>query len=222
MTDSVFVEIFKRLDKWRGFPAYKLEPRVDIFFSLYLEEVVERRLGVGITGIVPEFPIRLGSLKGDNDPVEATDNLSFKADYLLKSRGISFLLELKTDSKSIKMDQIKYLEDARNSGSHKLLRGALELRTKTLSRTKYENLLSEIFGPNSQDESRDPSSLPDSVEIIYIVPDKKAAKDKGLHDKPGTHVIDFDYFAESVLLNTTRDPEFNRMFAEQLKKWRGA
>lgn len=218
MNNELFVEIFQLLDKWSGFPAYKLEPRVDIFFSLYLKEVVERKLGnVEIIGITPEFPIRLGSLKDIRGAIESTYNRSFKADYLLKSREKSFLLELKTDSNSIKNDQIAYLESARSAGFHALLAGALELHKKTKSRAKYENLLKEVFGPDCQEGSRDPSSHPDAIEIIYVIPDKKSAK--GLLDNPETHVIDFAFFAETVLLNRTRAPEFNQIFAEHLEKW---
>ena len=32
--------VFELLDRWRHLPAYKLEPRADIFFALYLPEVL--------------------------------------------------------------------------------------------------------------------------------------------------------------------------------------
>ena len=38
-------ELFARLDDWRHLPAYQLERRADIFFSLYLPDVLARRVG---------------------------------------------------------------------------------------------------------------------------------------------------------------------------------
>lgn len=33
-------EIFDWLDRWRQLPAYQLERRADIFFALYLPEII--------------------------------------------------------------------------------------------------------------------------------------------------------------------------------------
>jgi hypothetical protein len=42
-------DLFDRLDAWRHFPNYQLERRADIFFALYLPEVLESTLGIAIT-----------------------------------------------------------------------------------------------------------------------------------------------------------------------------
>ncbi len=37
--------LFNRMDAWRHLPNYQLERRADLFFSLYLPEVLEAKLG---------------------------------------------------------------------------------------------------------------------------------------------------------------------------------
>ena len=55
--------VFDNLDKWRHLPNYQLERRADIFFSLYLKEVIEEKYHVKLQDtIIPEFPIQLGTL----------------------------------------------------------------------------------------------------------------------------------------------------------------
>jgi hypothetical protein len=51
-------DIFDNLDDWRHLPAYQLERRADIFFSIYLPELLEQHYGFEIEGLVPEFPLR--------------------------------------------------------------------------------------------------------------------------------------------------------------------
>ena len=36
--------VFELLDKWRHLPTYWLEPRADIFFALFLPEVLRKSL----------------------------------------------------------------------------------------------------------------------------------------------------------------------------------
>ena len=56
-------DLFDRLDAWRHFPNYQLERRADIFFALYLPEVLESTLGIAINPrLAPEFPVRIGTI----------------------------------------------------------------------------------------------------------------------------------------------------------------
>ena len=51
--------VFDLLDAWRHLPAYQLERRADIFFALFLPEVLEKHFNIALNPIlVPEFPIR--------------------------------------------------------------------------------------------------------------------------------------------------------------------
>ena len=65
-------QVFDRLDAWRRLPDYQLERRADLYFSLYLPEVLEALLGEPIRqDLVPEFPIK-----------QLDSNRSDKVDYL--------------------------------------------------------------------------------------------------------------------------------------------
>src|SRR5271157_6345504 len=90
-------DIFDNMDAWRHLPAYQLERRADIFFSIYLPDILAHKLGVNITGIIPEFPIRIGTIQSKVDI-----NKSFKIDYLAKGNDINTIVfvELKTDEGS--------------------------------------------------------------------------------------------------------------------------
>jgi hypothetical protein len=70
-------KLFDLLDEWRTFPAYQLERRADIFFAMYLPDIIKYKLGFDVTGILPEFPVRVGS-------VSTVDiNKSYKIDYII-------------------------------------------------------------------------------------------------------------------------------------------
>jgi hypothetical protein len=90
--------VFRHLDHWRHLPAYQLERRADIFFSVYLKSVIEEVAEVALEDeIIPELP-----LKGDLIWPELPTNKSVKVDYALfaKDRSRVFFVELKTDSAS--------------------------------------------------------------------------------------------------------------------------
>ncbi len=62
MSDLV-TQLFDRMDTWRHLPSYRLEPRADLFFSLYLPAALEARLGYAIhPELIPEFPVRIGGV----------------------------------------------------------------------------------------------------------------------------------------------------------------
>ena len=133
---------FKLLDRWRHLPAYQLERRADIYFALYLPEVLGERFGRKINPLlVPEFPIRKGLLpKYDNN-----DNQSIKADYLALEDGElpkrAFLVELKTDSASQRDDQDENLGHAVDVGLKGLVEGVIDICGATDQRRKYVHLL---------------------------------------------------------------------------------
>jgi hypothetical protein len=62
--DSKINQLFNNLDVWRHLPAYQLERRVDIFFSLYLAEVLQKKFNLPeVPVLIPEFPIRYGLVR---------------------------------------------------------------------------------------------------------------------------------------------------------------
>lgn len=124
--------LFDLLDQWRHHPAYQLERRADIFFAMYLREVIEQELGVSLhEHIVPEFPIK-----------HEHNNQSGKVDYLLAARDHSevFFVELKTDARSRREAQDEYLGRARGLGFARISRDLVQIMLNTTEHEKYEHL----------------------------------------------------------------------------------
>lgn len=146
MTESKIDALFGLLDAWRHLPAYRLEPRADPFFALYLQEVVTAHTGVRLKPIiVPEFPLRLGSVWADESPQR---NQSVKVDYVLTSEddSVVFLVELKTDQTSRRDKQDRYLKQACEVGLAPLIQGIVDIAGVTPSKyvRKYLYLLNEL------------------------------------------------------------------------------
>ena len=84
--------LFDRMDAWRHFPSYQLERRADLFFSLYLPEVLEAKLGFSVADLlVPEFPARIGTIYPENP-----SNQSYKIDYVANGLQIVVRIEMMT------------------------------------------------------------------------------------------------------------------------------
>lgn len=137
-------QVFKNLDSWRHLPSYQLERRADIFFSLYLKDVLEEKFADRLKGIplfdllVPEFPLRKGTYDAKNEK----SNQSTKVDYLAVSKDHKhvFLVELKTDDASVGSNE-KYLQSAKRTGFEKLLNGVLAIRKASAAHGKYDCLM---------------------------------------------------------------------------------
>ena len=211
--------LFRLLDKWRHLPAYKLEPRADVFFALFLPEVLGKHFGIDINPIlIPEFPIK-----------NRQDNTSKKVDYLAlqkspdgKSAQQAFLVELKTDMASRRDDQDEYLSDAVDAGLQELIKGVLEICLVTNQKDKYVHLLKllsdvhlveyddDLF-PVKQGYSKILKRIKDkverrkewpSLEVVYVQPKL-------------TDAIDFNEFATTI----EEIGGIGRLFAGYLKKW---
>jgi hypothetical protein len=212
--------VFRHLDRWRHLPAYQLERRADIFFSVYLKGVIEGFTGVALEDeIIPELPIK-----------HDRTNQSYKVDYALfaKDRSRVFFVELKTDAASRREGQDTYLETARCLGFRRVLEGVRAILLSTTAHQKYHHLavalarlgylslpsdLQSYVYPESRSGLRSrieqiviPRENP-SVEVIYVQPESKE----------GDRCIDFARFAEHVRKHS--DP-FSMQFAEHLLRWK--
>jgi hypothetical protein len=133
--------VFDLLDRWRHFPAYQLERRADIFFAPYLAGVIGEVAGVEMDDrIIPEFPLRLGTLFDDGS------NQSAKVDYLVlaRDRSRAFLVELKTDMASRRDRQDELMKRACEVGMRGLLEGVVQIAPKSAEMEKYGHLLFEL------------------------------------------------------------------------------
>ncbi len=217
-------KLFDRLDTWRHFPNYQLERRADIFFSLYLPEVLEQILGFAILPeLIPEFPVRIGTFY-TNIPIDK----SYKIDYLALSAKAdkAVLVELKTETLSRRSEQDKYLLAAQECGMTELLERIIKVFRSTNAKRKYFFLLEQlerigllniskdlreiIAKPTLQGASQASyeikiTSNVKEVFIVYVHP-------KGI----GPNVISFEEFAEVVRRN---GDHLSQRFAASLCEW---
>ena len=132
-------QLFNNLDTWRHYPAYQLERRADIFFSIYLKEFLREVLKYDARDIVPEFPLH----KGVVDP-EEKKNLSVKVDYLVKCRDKVLFVELKTDPASRNDGQDEVLTKVKGQPIGPFLEALRKLYTASDAMLKYDQLFEEL------------------------------------------------------------------------------
>lgn len=216
--------IFDRMDAWRHLPNYQLERRADLFFSLYLPEVLESKLGYSVAEhIVPEFPVRIGTIYPDI-PIDK----SYKIDYVALSADAdkAILVELKTEGLSRRDKQDKYLLASCKVGFPALLGGVLDIFRATNSKHKYFALLRDLESmgllriPAIMKEIMSRPSLQGVTEasraievtatvidtvIVYVQPNGS-----------GANIINFEDFR--TVVQKYEDPVSQR-FAQSLAKW---
>ena len=222
MTHPDMAALFDLLDRWRHLPSYRLEPRADAVFGLFLPDALDRHLaprGIAIhPRFIPEFPL------GQSDT-----KLSDKADFFARSqdREHAFLIELKTDMGSLRDSQEDYLNRAVERGLAAVL---CDIRSMAKSRNpqarrKYFHLLKAIAAldlmtlpPDLEGKIYDhprgvyecidgigiPSALPD-IEVIHVLPETVEGMD----------CIDYETFAGVV----EDRGQIGRRFATSLRNW---
>lgn len=211
-------ELFNRMDEWRHLPSYQLERRADLFFSLYLPEVLGRELGIPMREqLIPEFPVAKGVL----DSAEGPDNRTFKIDYLARSRDgeTVVFVELKTDNSSIRPEQERYLDEARDKRLPKLLDALRTVITKTRARDKYGCLLAQLerleLVTNVQPGGSFDVTAPNTKPIVVYVQPRSAQLGTGAKPIADKTVL-FTKFAEIV---GEHDDPLSQRFAQSLREW---
>ena len=228
MTYPNVAGLFDFLDRWRHLPAYQLERRADIFFGLFLPEVLSRHLrqrNIEIDPhLIPEFPLGQGGSKRSD-----------KADYFALSidRKHAFLIELKTDLRSRRPSQDDYLCRAKARGLNCLLHDLRDIAkaTNVQARRKYFHLLQAVADlglmklPFRLEDKifcdGNPRGVYKLIESIEIVPDLPSLE--VIHVLPaippkgsdGMDIIDFPFFADVV----EPSGEIGARFADSLCKW---
>ncbi len=197
-------DVFALLDCWRHFPAYRLEPRADPFFALFLPAILEDYCGSAIhCEVIPEFPLRRGTLFGEGVPGR---NKSKRVDFVActEDRNTVFLVELKTDLASRSEEQDTYLEKAQEVGLPQLITGIAELRQWTNQPKKYAHLHDALARLELLDRTGDAPKL----KIIYIQPQASSSAE---------HTIDFARVARVV----EERGALGATFAPYLRTWSG-
>jgi len=201
-------ELFDNMDSWRHLPAYQLERRADIFFSIYLPDLLFGKFGIQVEAMLPEFPIRKGTIGTKSD-----DNRSDKIDYLIKVKDANrvVFVELKTDDSSRRSEQDSYLEMARQVGFNRLLDGVREIYKATSSKRKYRHLLRNLhdmgFITLEGDSAFRVTQVVYDIQIVYIQPHNHASQ---------AEVISFQEAAQ--IISQHRD-ELSLRFAQSLLEW---
>jgi hypothetical protein len=206
-TEEIIDRLFNHLDTWRHLPAYQLERRADIFFGIYLPEILKKKFNENIDFIVPEFPVRLGNVY--KDKLLKNPNLSFKIDYVAVSKKTNkvYLVELKTDDSSRRDKQDWYLESVKKNNLNNLICGVLDICKATTSKKKYENLLSLLSEIGWVDLNQQNISTDCEIEIVYIQPNT---------DSSGKTIISFNDITEYL---ADKQDELTQRFLKSLKKW---
>ena len=201
--------LFDLLDEWRMLPAYQLERRADIFFALYLDKIIEELRNSKIEMIIPEFPVRVG----DVDLQIKEINRSFKIDYLAYSKTEQrvFLIELKTDQRSLREKQDWYLENSAKLRVSGLMSGLIKIHKATKQKNKYNKLLDKletIDWIKRSDKKIENLNCLIEPEVIYIQP---------LNRENRKNVISFDDVIS--VLSGIEDPIAKR-FKISLNEWK--
>ncbi|MHA2219407.1 MAG: hypothetical protein ACXACY_26140 [Candidatus Hodarchaeales archaeon] len=220
----IIKELFDRLDSWRNLPNYQLERRADIFFALYLPEVLEWKFGYRIQKkIIPEFPVRIGTIYP-----HIKTNKSNKIDYIALSAlaDKAIFVELKTEGFSRRQKQDKYLLASQEVGLIRLLEGLIDIFRATQSKRKYFYLLLHLESmgllhiPTQLKEIMGRPSLhglngvSHQIEVIANVRQSLIAYIQPNGEGPDT--ISFPEFANIVKKH--EDPVSQR-FADSLREW---
>jgi len=237
--------IFNRLTLWRNLPKYQLERRADIFFSLYLQEILEARLApvTLLPDMIPEFPIKKSG----------EQHLTVNIDYVMFSSDLKTvcLVEFKTDMGSNRPEQFEYLQEAKSrietNGFGGILKELVTVFEKTQDKAKYLHLFSILSKlglisqlASVQDKLYDATSAQGvtkligaiqiteaanqmtSAEIIFLQPRVFTAGEilrDGLED---VICIPFSHESEFSVVNHLRRKDgalFAHQFADYIELW---
>ena len=217
--------LFQRLDQWRHLPAYQLERRVDIFFALYLADIIEAATTVAVDpNVLPELPI-----KRDLIWPETPSNQSVKVDYAVFARDRSkvFFVELKTDAASRRGAQDTYLQRAQTVGLPAILKGLIAITKATNAKHKYAHLIAALVDQGCLSAS-------DSYRNRLFAKAGRSARDTPeltVTIEPGEFTIEVLYiepvstgknsigFAQVAELVSRHDDPLSRAFAAHLLRW---
>ena len=226
--------IFENLTQWRNLPNYQLERRADIFFSLYLSDIIEFKTGINdIWHFIPEFPVAIKVISEKINGQQTVNNKSYKIDYLAigeNSNKVIFL-ELKTDNSSRQKKQDWYLQAAKEAGLGNLLKGLIDIFVATKSREKYYHLFLMLknigllnFDPMLETKIRERQTATEVEaeinKIEVMVNEKSGMKPEILYIQPegtATNIVNFENVAE-VILKKYNDP-VSIEFAKALTHW---
>jgi hypothetical protein len=201
---------FEMMKDWKKLPAYKAEPRIDSLIGYYLEDILSEFSKDNMLGIIPEFPIRLGTINPKHEKTTYADR-SYKVDFFLKSiSGSNYFVEFKTDSSSRRDKQDWYLKEANNKGMQEIVDGVVRIASVSSYKKKYNHLLSKLKQLNLLNDKKEYIGVSNDINIIYVQPnDNKQNSDV---------VVTFDWISDWLTRRYGND-EFIKSFSSTLSSW---
>lgn len=148
-------EVFQQLARFKRFPKYQLERRVDGFIGVFLIDILKATWDWDTKIVAPEFPIK-----------KEGNNQSINVDYLLyrkqnaSAQAAWLFVELKTDTGSFDERQYGAYKRAQIDGMVKLREGLNDIFSKTRDKNKYKILFKKLKSFN----------LDRRIELVYLVP----------------------------------------------------
>jgi len=202
-------EYFEMMIDWKKLPAYKAEPRIDSLIGFFLKSILEEYLNEKIDGIIPELPIRLGTVKPELEKTKYAER-SYKVDFFaIGENDINYLVEFKTDTGSRRTKQDEYLSISKELGTKPLIDGILKIASVSSYVKKYNHLKSKLKKIGLLNESFTYTGKNKKLEIIYFQPKN--------HDNEKL-VIDFNWMAD-WLDRKSGDDSYEKELAKALRKW---
>lgn len=206
-----FKKYFKTLQDWKKLPAYRLEPRIDAYIGFFLPDILEEN--VELTNIIPELPIRLGTVNPDVENKNHAER-SYRMDfYVLGKDGTHYFVKVKSDSGSRRESQDVYLKKSVDCGMQSIVEGIILISkiTSNKYKEKYQHLLGKLRDLGLINDEEKFTGSKNDIKVIYIQP-KKREGDKA------ENVIDFKTIAKILQTKYPTD-EFTLEYAKALDAW---
>jgi len=199
---------FKMMIDWKKLPAYKAEPRIDSLIGFFLTPILEEYLNEKFEEIIPELPIRLGTVRAELENTKHAER-SYKVDFFaIGNKGKNYLIEFKTDTNSRRTKQDEYLNISKELGTSKIINGILSISNASAYTKKYNHLKDKLQKVGLLNDKFEFSGKNKDLEIIYVQPSN--------HNKENL-VIDFNWIAD--WLEKDKKDTFKNELATALRIW---
>lgn len=110
------VDVFNMANRWRNFPGYRMEPRVELFFATYLHGLMQDFVDTPVAeGIIPALPLQQES---NSELVETVDFTLFAQDM-----SKMWLVDLKTDMAPRNKYRDAFLHSKAKAGFQVIMQG---------------------------------------------------------------------------------------------------
>ena len=203
-------QLFYNLRIWKQLPKYQAERRLDVFFGLYMEDILkECRSNLFEEEdqliLVPEFPLQKNK----------SNNECTNIDYLVFNitKKCVHAIELKTDTHSVNDDQIDYYRRFKDETSLNDLYTFATNPRKGRSKDKYEFLANYITSNHLVD-------CQTKGDVIYILPKNKFSNSFKIQEN-GVDTITFADIANKMEKYATDDELLSAFIQFLLKnQWR--